>query len=317
MCYVIGTELIIAGNGSGKIYTNENAKTMFSDQPEGYTGFVKVTSITGLNLLNTSQTTNFTGMFFDCMRLTSIDLSSFDTSLATTLEGMFWMCQSLTSLSFPNTFNTQNVQYLAHTFQNCSRLATLDLSNWDVSKVTSFYGTFSDSSNLRYIEGLQNWVTSAGLGFDMMFSQCSKLEELDLSSFDTTHAKNGENPGTMSGSQTTGTLVNFLFGATNLQKITLGPNVSLNGDGTNTTEANKLTFPAGAQWYTISGEQTGPKDRTQETYYRDYSDVANMEVVVKNSSLIETAKAIREKTGSTDKYKPSQFATAIRNSTIS
>lgn len=316
MCYVIGTELIIAGNGSGKIYTNENARTMFSDQPEGYTGFVKVASITGLNLLNTSQTTNFTGMFFDCMRLTSIDLSSFDTSLATTLEGMFWMCQSLTSLSFPNTFNTQNVQYLAHTFQNCNRLVTLDLSNWDVSKVISFYGTFSDSSNLRYIEGLQNWVTSAGLGFDMMFSQCSKLEELDLSSFDTTHAKNGENPGTMSGSQTTGTLVNFLAGATNLQKITLGPNVSINGDGTNTTEANKLTFPAGAQWYTISGEQTGPKDRTQETYYRDYSDVANMNVVVKNSSLIETAKAIREKTGSTDKYKPSQFAAAIRNSTL-
>ena len=41
-----------------------------------------------------------------------------------------------------------------------------------------------------------------------------------------------------------------------------------------------------------------------------------MEVIVKNSSLIETAKAIREKTGATSKYKPSEFAAAIRNSTL-
>lgn len=49
MCYVVGTELIIAGNGSGKIYTNEDAAMMFSVDKNVLTdSFINITSIEGL-----------------------------------------------------------------------------------------------------------------------------------------------------------------------------------------------------------------------------------------------------------------------------
>ncbi len=250
-------------------------------------------------------------MFYGCSSLDQIDVSTWDTHSIKSLDH-FAAHANLKCIGIEN-WDTSSLENANGSFHSCP-YEELNLSKWDVSKVKSFGQMFEGSPNLKRIKGLQNWDTSAGLGFEEMFARCPKLEELNLSSFDTTHAKNGEKA-SLNGSLTE-TLKEFIAETPSLQKITLGPNVSLNGDGTNTTEANKLTFPAGAQWYTINGEQTGPKDRTQETYWRNYSDVANMEVIVKNSSLIETAKAIREKTGSTSKYKPSEFAAAIRNSAL-
>ena len=250
-------------------------------------------------------------MFWGCSSLGQIDVSTWDTHSIKSLDH-FAADANLKCIGIEN-WDTSSLENANASFHSCP-YEELDLSKWDVSKVKFFGQMFEGSPNLKRIKGLQNWNTSAGLGFEEMFARCPKLEELNLSSFDTTHAKNNE-LASMNRSYTE-TLKEFIAETPSLQKITLGPDISLNGDGTNTTEANKLTFPAGAQWYTISGEQTGPKDRTQETYWRNYSDVANMEVIVKNSSLIETAKAIREKTGSTAKYKPSEFAAAIRNSTL-
>lgn len=250
-------------------------------------------------------------MFWGCSSLGQIDVSTWDTHHIKSIDH-FAAHANLKCIGIEN-WDTSSLENANASFHSCP-YEELDLSKWDVSKVKNFGQMFEGSPNLKRIKGLQNWDTSAGLGFEEMFARCPKLEELNLSSFDTTHAKNGKKA-SMNGSLTE-TLKEFIAETPNLQKITLGPNVSLNGDGTNTTEANKLTFPADAQWYTINGEQTGPKDRTQETYWRNYSDVANMEVIVKNSSLIETAKAIREKTGSTSKYKPSEFAAAIRNSAL-
>lgn len=248
-------------------------------------------------------------MFYGCSSLGSIDVSNWDTSHVKSLDH-FAAHANLKRIGIEN-WDVSSLENANACFHNCAE-EELDLSKWNVSKVKFFGQMFENSPNLKRIKGLQNWDTSAGLGFEEMFSRCPKLEELNLSSFDTTHAKNGEESST-NGSLTE-TLKDFIAETPNLQKITLGHNVSINGDGTNTTEANKFAFPAGAQWYTINGEQTGPKDRTQETYWRDYSDVANINVVVKNSSLIETAKAIREKNGTNNKYKPMEFANAIRNS---
>ena len=247
-------------------------------------------------------------MFYGCSSLGQIDVSTWDTSHIKSLDH-FAAHANLKRIGMEN-WDVSSLENADACFHNCAE-EELDLSKWNVSKVKFFGQMFENSSNLKSIKGLQNWNTSAGLGFEEMFARCPKLEELNLSSFNTTHAKNGERA-SANGSLTE-TLKEFIAETPSLQKITLGPNVSLNGDGTNTTEANKLTFPAGAQWYTINGEQTGPKDRTQETYWRDYDDIANLNVIVKNKVLIETAKAIREKNGSNDKYKPIEFANIIRN----
>ena len=55
-----------------------------------------LTSITGLNYLNTSEVTNMLGMFWDCKYLTSLDLSSFNTANVTDMGYMFRNCTLLT-----------------------------------------------------------------------------------------------------------------------------------------------------------------------------------------------------------------------------
>jgi surface protein len=182
---------------------------------------------------------------------------------------------------------------------------------------------FENSPNLKRIKGLEKWNTSSGLGFDGMFERCSKLEEVDLSSFNTTKAKNGAKAS--DNGHTTATLQNMFLSCNNLKKVSIGPNFSINGDGTNTAAANKLVLPtpsatyiegADGNWYTIVGDAYLPnavKDKTAETYYASYNIVSDLDVIVKNRSLIDTAKAIREKNGSTNRYSVSQFGDAIRN----
>ena len=181
---------------------------------------------------------------------------------------------------------------------------------------------FENSPKLKRIKGLDKWNTSKATGFDEMFGRCYALEELDLSSFDTSKAKNGVQAST--NGHTTGTFRNFCNDCQNLKWIKLGPNFAINGDETNTTAEYKLILPtpstdyiegADGLWRTIDGTTyapTGIPDRTANTYYSSYNGVADVDVIVKNGSLLDAAKAIREVTGASDHFKPAQFGAAIR-----
>ena len=57
-----------------------------------FKGFMSLTTIEGMEYLNTSETTNMSEMFHGCLELTSIDLSHFDTSSCTDFSQMFSMC---------------------------------------------------------------------------------------------------------------------------------------------------------------------------------------------------------------------------------
>lgn len=89
-----------------------------------------LTSITGLNYLNTSEVTNMLGMFFECRKLTSLDLSGFNTSRVTSMNSMFNGCENLAVLDVSN-FNTSNVTDMNVMFRNCKNLTSLDLSNFN------------------------------------------------------------------------------------------------------------------------------------------------------------------------------------------
>lgn len=56
--YVEGTKLTIAGNGAGKILANANSSNMFY--------YFQATTISGLDILDTSNVTNMTEMFGYC-----------------------------------------------------------------------------------------------------------------------------------------------------------------------------------------------------------------------------------------------------------
>ena len=67
---------------------------------------------------------------------------------------MFYNCLLLTSLDLSN-FITSNVENMDNMFSGCSKLISLNLSNFDTSKVTDMRFMFSGCSQLYLILILQ------------------------------------------------------------------------------------------------------------------------------------------------------------------
>lgn len=283
--------------------------------------FQNCSKLSGLKVENwrPSSCTDMSFMFYTCSSLKEIDVSKWDVSKVQNFDH-FAAHANLRRKGIEN-WDTSSATNMNAMFHNCAE-EELDLSSFKTDKVEFFTQMFENSPNLKHIYGLDKWNTSNATGFDQMFGRCYALEELDLSSFDTSKAKNGVEAST--NGHTTGTLQNFCNDCRNLKWIKLGPNFAINGDGTNTVADNKLILPtpdpayidgADGLWYTLVGDSYSPTeipDRTANTYYSSYSGAANVDVIVKNGSLIDIAKAIREKNGATTNYTPAQFGAAIR-----
>lgn len=98
--------------------------------------FTNLTSIEGMEYLNTSQVTNMTSMFRGCDNLTSIDLSHFNTANVTSMANMFRSCSSLKELNL-TTFNTKKVNSASNMFNGCKGLEKLKVgSNFTFDAIT-------------------------------------------------------------------------------------------------------------------------------------------------------------------------------------
>ena len=128
---------------------------------------------------------NVSHMFYNCTRLTSLDVSGFDTSNVTSMQSMFSGCSSLTSLDVSG-FDTSNVTTMAYMFYNCSGLTSLDVSVFNTSKVTDMHGMFYSCSSLSSLD-LSGFDTSNVTSIENLFYNCSGLTSLDLSNFNTSN----------------------------------------------------------------------------------------------------------------------------------
>lgn len=153
MCYVEGTVLTIAGNGSGKIAANEDSSWMFSDiDKTDY--FTMLTELNNLSTIDFSTATNFKAIFRNCL-IVNLDVSGIDTS---------------------------NVTIFDSAFRQCSKLVTLDLSSWDVSKCESLYAMFYKCSALTEVN-VTGWNTPNLTTVDYLFDQCTNLQRFDATAF--------------------------------------------------------------------------------------------------------------------------------------
>ena len=76
---------------------------------------------------------------------------------------------------------------MARMFYNCANLTTLDVSNWDTSRVTDMTRVFDDCNNLQSLN-VSNWNTSKVTNMEGMFSGCGSLSgTLNLSNWDTSN----------------------------------------------------------------------------------------------------------------------------------
>ena len=66
-------------------------------------------------------------MFYECSKLTNIDLSSFNTKNVTNMSGMFYGCSNLTNIDL-SSFNTENVSDMSWMFSYCSNLKKISIN---------------------------------------------------------------------------------------------------------------------------------------------------------------------------------------------
>ena len=137
--------------------------------------------------IDTSNVKNMALMFSKCSNLSSLDLSNFNTDNVTNMISMFSNCSSLASLNLEN-FNTSNVTNMSGMFSGCNNLNNLNILNLDTRKVTSMHMLFYNCKNLSSIEFGDYFKTEHVTDFGSMFEGCSKLQNIDVSEFDTSMA---------------------------------------------------------------------------------------------------------------------------------
>ena len=129
--------------------------------------------------------TNIGYMFYQCVSLKSIDLSSFTSINVKDMRYMFWGCSSLESINM-SSINTINVRNMSSMFNNCSSLKSFNLSSFNTSNVNDMSYMFQKCSSLKSID-LSAFNTTNVNNMSCMFKECSSLKMLDLSSFNTSN----------------------------------------------------------------------------------------------------------------------------------
>ncbi|MDF7639784.1 BspA family leucine-rich repeat surface protein [Lactobacillus sp. ESL0791] len=79
---------------------------------------------------------------------------------------------------------------MAYMFANTKNLATLNLSNWDVTNVYSMYHMFDGAISLTKITGIEGWNVGRIHHMEFMFNGDSSLKSLDLHNWHTSQVVN-------------------------------------------------------------------------------------------------------------------------------
>ena len=151
-----------------------------------FSGCTNLTSIEGIENLNTSNVKYMNEMFGQCSNLETLDLSHFNTEKVGNMSNMFNGCTKLHDLNI-SSFNTENVTSMYGMFYGCSSLDSLDLSHFNTRYVRKdgMNYMFNGCSSLSSLD-VSNFITDKNsMQLDGLFQGCSSLQTLDLSSFDT------------------------------------------------------------------------------------------------------------------------------------
>lgn len=95
-----------------------------------------------------------------------------------------------TSLIESNYLNTSNMTSAYNLFYNCANLTYVDLRGSDFSKIETIERMFTYCSNLLTIDGLNDIDISNVNNMGGLFSDCSKIQELNVSNWDVSKVTN-------------------------------------------------------------------------------------------------------------------------------
>lgn len=202
--YIIGSKLIIAGTDSKKIEANQYSRAMFgiyqysssvditgmgSSGYIGISGFSNVTSITGLENIDTSKVTDMQFMFAN-LRVTSLSgIDKWDVSNVTDTSYMFYRSTSLTSIDLSgwNTTKLQNTKgmfagyytpggYRLSAENYPMAIASIDLSGWDAKNLKNISYMFYRCESLQTVYANDTWNSKSVNNTIDVFNNCLALK---------------------------------------------------------------------------------------------------------------------------------------------
>ena len=137
----------------------------------------RLKEIVGIKNLRTDNVVNMTGMFWNCSKLVSLDLSCFNTEK---VHSMGWMCSGCSSLSKldVSSFDTKNVTFMGDMFSFCSSLKELDLSNFNTERVEYMSGMFEGDVLLKDLN-VSNFNVENVKSMNEMFTNCPLPKGVD------------------------------------------------------------------------------------------------------------------------------------------
>lgn len=157
--------------------------------------FAVCSNLTNISVSNfdTSKVTNMHSMFDSCHKLQSLDLSLFDTSHVTDFGYMFSGDKVMSTLHLTDNFVTEKAKDISGIFNDCEKLSNINVSNWNVSNVTSTEKAFANNFLLKSLD-LSNWDMSNCENSQMMFYSDTALTSIgntsnwNVSKITTTHS---------------------------------------------------------------------------------------------------------------------------------
>ena len=133
---------------------------------------------------STFTPTSLYSFFGNLRKLETITgLEYLNTEKVTDMSYMFFACSKLTSLDVTN-FNTENVKNMVRMFYNCSSLTSLDVTKFNTGNVTNMRYMFCACSALTSLD-VTKFNTGNVTDMGYMFYNCSKLTSLDVTKFNT------------------------------------------------------------------------------------------------------------------------------------
>ena len=123
-----------------------------------------LSSIDGIQYLNTSEVTDMSSMFSGCMYLTSLKLSGFDTGKVTDMSSMFAGCSSLVTITVGDGWTTSNVTASSGMFDGCSNLKGGNGTVFNASYIDKTYARIDGKEGLGYFTASPESSIATGIG---------------------------------------------------------------------------------------------------------------------------------------------------------
>lgn len=129
--------------------------------------------------IDVSNLEYYNSIFENCTNLKYVDCACFNQKRGNSLSCVFNGCESLEEIVNYSYFCGDNITSLFHTFYNCKKLKTLDLSGWDVKNVTDMRETFGYCSVLESLN-LAGWDMRNVTDYGPWFNGAQKIVNLNL-----------------------------------------------------------------------------------------------------------------------------------------